>query len=161
MNGARAKLSGDDNRLRPADRAIHQWYRFVLSFPPHLVRTYLERFGAGHTTRVLDPFCGTGTTIVECRKLGIPSLGLERNPMAHFATRVKVNWNLEPASLAAHAQLVADHARARLRADGILDSPQLPLFDPLPLRPSTELRRLFPDAAKLLLKDSISDRPLH
>ena len=161
MNGVRPQLTGDDNRLRPADRAVHQWYRFVLSFPPHLVRTYLERFGADHTTRVLDPFCGTGTTIVECRKLGIPSLGLERNPMAHMATRVKVNWNIEPASLAAHAQMVADHARARLRADGIPDSPQLPLFEPRLVRPSIELRRLLPDAAKLLLKDSISDRPLH
>jgi hypothetical protein len=161
MTSARVKLTGDDNRLRPADRAVHHWYRFVLSYPPHLVRTYLERFGADHSTRVLDPFCGTGTTIVECRKLGIPGIGLERNPMAHFATRVKLNWNIEPVSLVAHAQMVADRALARLCADGIPDSPQLPLFESLPVRPSTELRRLLPDAAKLLLKDSISDRPLH
>ena len=38
------QLTGDDNRLRPADRAVHDWYRFVLSFPPasgaHLSRAF-------------------------------------------------------------------------------------------------------------------------
>jgi hypothetical protein len=29
------------NKLSPKDRAVHDWYRFVLSFPPHLVRHYL------------------------------------------------------------------------------------------------------------------------
>ena len=33
------------NKLAPADHAAHEWYRFVLSFPPHLVRDYLARFG--------------------------------------------------------------------------------------------------------------------
>jgi hypothetical protein len=54
------------NRLRADDRAAHDWYRFVLSFPAHLVRDYVERFGLAETARngatVLDPFCGTETT---------------------------------------------------------------------------------------------------
>lgn len=37
--------NSDMNKLYPEDRAIHEWYRFVLSFPPHLVRDYLQRFG--------------------------------------------------------------------------------------------------------------------
>ncbi|HEX4210503.1 MAG TPA: DNA methyltransferase [Candidatus Binataceae bacterium] len=160
MNGG-PRLIGDDNRLRPQDRAVHHWYRFVLSFPPHLVRTYLERFGLDSASRVLDPFCGTGTTLVECRKLGVPSVGLERNPMAYLASRVKVNWDIDPASLLAHAQMIADHASSRLRADGIPDSPKLPLFDQVPAARSVDLRQLPPDAAKLLLKDSISPLPLH
>ena len=72
------------NKLRPEDRAVHDWYRFVLSFPPHLVRDYLERLGVGPSDTVLDPFCGTGTTLVECKKLGIASVGIESNPMAHL-----------------------------------------------------------------------------
>ena len=66
---------GETNKLLPEDRPAHEWYRFVLSFPPHLVRTYLHRFGINRTHQVLDPFCGTGTTLVECKKLGIPSIG--------------------------------------------------------------------------------------
>jgi hypothetical protein len=161
MDRGRPKLTGDDNRLRPADRAVHDWYRFVLSFPPHLVRTYLERFGADGNSRVLDPFCGTGTTIVECRKLGIASVGLERNPIAHLAASVKADWSPEPVALINHARRVAAHAHARLRADGIEDSPQLLLFNQVNGSPPSALRHPHPDAAKLLLKDSISARPLH
>ena len=95
------------NQLFTQDRAAHNWYRFVLSFPPHLVRDYLQRFGISADQRVLDPFCGTGTTVVECKKLGIPSVGVEANPMAQFAGRVKVDWSVEPDRLLAHAEQVA------------------------------------------------------
>ena len=84
------------NRLAPDDRAVHDWYRFILSYPPHLVREYLRRFQVDGSQRVLDPFCGTGTTLVECKKQGIPSVGIEANPMAHFACQVKVDWTPMP-----------------------------------------------------------------
>src|SRR5437660_1232579 len=28
-------VNSDINKLYPEDRAVHEWYRFVLSFPPH------------------------------------------------------------------------------------------------------------------------------
>jgi len=89
----------EDNRLREDDRAAHDWYRFVLSFPPHLVRTYLDRFGVTHGVRLLDPFCGTGTSLVECKKRGIESVGIEANPVACFASRVKLDWNVDPENM--------------------------------------------------------------
>ena len=82
-------LRPDPNKLLPEDRPVHDWYRFVLSFPPHLVRDYLDRLGVQSSDTVLDPFCGTGTTLVECKKSGIASVGLERNPMAHFADEIE------------------------------------------------------------------------
>jgi len=97
----------EDNKLRLEDRAAHDWYRFVLSFPAHLVRSYIDRFGLEPTQNVLDPFCGTGTTLVECKKLGIQSYGIEPNPMAAFASRAKVDWEIDPDHLIAHATLVA------------------------------------------------------
>lgn len=54
----------------------------------------MERFGVGPSDTVLDPFCGTGTTLVECKKLRIPSVGIEASPMAHFASSVKVDWQV-------------------------------------------------------------------
>jgi tRNA G10 N-methylase Trm11 len=80
----------ENNRVKAEDRAIHDWYRFVLSFPPHLVRDYVQRFGLSEGSCVLDPFCGTGTTLVECKRLGINSFVLEANPMPWFASRVKI-----------------------------------------------------------------------
>jgi len=145
------------NRLDPADRAAHDWYRFVLSFPPHLVREYLARFGCAQGSTVLDPFCGTGTTLVECRRAGIDSVGIEANPMAHLASSAKVDWRPDPGELRRHAETVADAANRQLEADGMLD-------EVLPLLPSSqqcELRRLTEQEECLLLRGSISPRPLH
>ena len=60
----RTARRSDSNRLEPADRPAHDWYRFILSYPPHLVRQYLDRFGLEVGASVLDPFCGTGTRAV-------------------------------------------------------------------------------------------------
>ena len=101
-NSARSRES--QNKLRPEDKAVHDWYRFVLSFPPHLVQDYLTRFGITPLDTVLDPFCGTGTTLVECKKLGIGSVGIESTPMAHFASSVKVDWSFESTELQDYAR---------------------------------------------------------
>ena len=157
---ASARSAPERNRLRPEDRAVHDWYRFVLSFPSHLVRDYLDAFGVDSAQRVLDPFCGTGTTLVECKKLGIPSVGIEGNPMAGFASRTKLDWSVDPDALVSHAKAIAGLVLDRLRGQGIDDYGPAPLFqagDP----PTADLLTLPPDRLSLLLKNSISPLPLH
>ena len=152
--------SNDRNKLLPEDRAVHDWYRFVLSFPPHLVRHYLERLNVGPSDTVLDPFCGTGTTLVECKKLGIASVGIESNPMAAFASSVKVDWSVDSQMLLGYAEQVAMSTRTILEDHGIDDWFGLPLADANGNGQVTK-RRLGPEQTKLLLKDSISPIPLH
>lgn len=150
---------GDElNRIYPEDLPVHEWYRFVLSYPPHLVRDYLERFNVSEDQRVLDPFCGTGTTLVECKKRGIPSVGFESNPPVHFAAQVKTHWDVDPAGLKGHAEEVAEATRALLSEEGVEDDP--PLFQPLDSE-DPELRTVDPEKKRLLIKNSISPRPLH
>lgn len=85
------------NQLQSVDRAIHGWYRFVLAFPPHLVRHYLNQFGADPEQHVIfDPFSGTATTPLEARLNGFVSIGCDINPIAALANRVKMNWTLAP-----------------------------------------------------------------
>lgn len=72
--------NGQANKVNPKDRAFHEWYRFVLSFPPHLVDSYIDDFHIQSGQVILDPFCGTGTTLVEAKLKGIASIGLESNP---------------------------------------------------------------------------------
>ncbi len=151
--------NGGMNKVLTEDRPVHDWYRFVLSYPPHLVRDYLERFGINPSHRVLDPFCGTGTTIVECKKHGIPSVGLEANALAHFACEVKTDWTADPDALVQHASQVADAAIAELAAEGIEDDP---LFRSLQREHVPEkLRTLTPEQEKVILTNSISPLPLH
>ena len=151
----RPRSNGAMNTLLAGDAPAHDWYRFVLSFPPHLVRDYVRRFGLGPDSTLLDPFCGTGTTLVEAKKLGVPSIGLEAVPVSRLAASTKVNWTPDPDELRQHAELVAEKALARLAADGISDEPT----NSAP--PSVRLRSLPSPSAKLLLKDSISALPLH
>jgi hypothetical protein len=150
----------EDNKLRIEDRSAHDWYRFILSFPAHLVRTYIDKFALGPGNAVLDPFCGTGTTLVECKKHGIPSHGIEPNPMAVFASRTKVAWDIDADSLMAHASHVAQLALRKFAEEGIEDEGGLPLFES-PRRTAPVLRILNPELGKLLLTDSISPLPLH
>ena len=151
------RRNGTRNKLLAGDRQAHDWYRFVLSFPPHLVRDYLQRLGVSAGQCALDPFCGTGTTLVECKKLGISSVGIEANPMAWFASRVKTEWSCDPAGLTAHADFIADRALEQLRAEGIEEDP----FFANPKRTRTALHRLAPEQESLLLTGSISPLPLH
>lgn len=153
---AKKSVNGIANKVAPGDRAAHDWFRFVLSFPPHLVRDYLARFGMDGSRRVLDPFCGTGTTLVEAKKLGIPSVGVESHPLTHFVSRTKVDWTPDPIALVAHAESIAETALRDLAADGLGDppGPEGP--------PSGHAFRTLPtESLKLLLTDSISPRPLH
>ena len=147
------------NKLRPEDRAVHDWYRFVLSFPPHLIQEYVDRFGLGPSDSVLDPFCGTGTTLVECKKLGIASIGIESTPMAHFASSVKVDWSGDCARLVEYADTVTTSVRNTLEQQGI-DEWKGTLFAAKE-SPRAPLQGLPPERSKLLLKNSISALPLH
>jgi hypothetical protein len=151
------------NKVIATDNAAHDWYRFVLSFPPHLVREYLERFSLSENDRVLDPFCGTGTTLVECKKLGISSIGIEAHPMSHFASQTKTNWNVDPEGLEEHAKLIAAIAKQKLLSDGVADDVFLHLASGADkfLDRAQTYRTLPPDRLKLLLTNSISPLPLH
>jgi hypothetical protein len=75
---------------------VHEWYRIILGFPDRLVTELLTRFGARPGQLVLDPFCGAGTTLVECMKMGVDSIGIDANPSSCFSARVKTNWRLRP-----------------------------------------------------------------
>ncbi len=157
---SRPRRNGELNKLSLEDRPAHDWYRFVLSFPPHLVRDYLEKFHIDSRHHVLDPFCGTGTTLVECKKHGIPSVGVEANPFAHFAAQVKTVWTPDADALLHHSRQVAEEALAQLARDGVEDDP---LFrDWKQGQPSSmPLRTLDPAVEKLLLTNSLSPLPLH
>lgn len=160
ITGQNVQTGKENNRLRAEDSCVHDWYRFVLSFPPHLVRNYVDRFGLGAGKIALDPFCGTGTTLVECKKLGVASIGIEPNPMPCFASRVKVDWRVHPGGLLQHGEEVAALATKRLDAEGLAENIDLPLFNGIELK-NLKLRTLPKTSEKLLLTNSISPLPLH
>ncbi len=147
--------NGRANKLDPQDRAFHDWYRFVLSFPPHLVRDYIEKFGLNKNSVILDPFCGTGTTLIEAKLADIITIGLEGNPFPYFASSVKTDWSLDANELSTRARQVANKALAILKSQGIDD--ELSFSNGMGL----QLKTLSPESEKLILTNSISPLPLH
>ena len=130
-----------ENRLRVEDSSIHDWYRFVLSFPPHLVQQYLETFCVDQTSFVLDPFCGTGTTNVECKKHGVSSWGIEASPLTHFVSKTKCVWANDTFNFLNTAKQIA---LAAARTINSLSKP----------------RTLSEEQTSLILKNSICEQPL-
>lgn len=148
--------NGSANKVGVDDRAVHGWYRFVLSFPPHLVADYLSALDIGPGATALDPFCGTGTTLVEAKKRGVRSVGVEANPFAGFASAVKTDWEVNPFALVQDAELIALETDRALRATGIDDE-----SDCSGMLGSPSIRMLAPDQRQVLLTNSISPMPLH
>src|SRR5258708_37704928 len=81
------------------DESDHQWNRIVMGFDWKLVQYLIELLSIGPNHLVLDPLCGAGTTLVQCKKRGIPAVGIDANPVCTLASQVKTSWHLHPENL--------------------------------------------------------------
>ena len=68
--------------------------RFIESIP----RSLISVLGVKDGESIFDPFCGSGTTLLEAQKMGIPSIGVDLNPIACLISRVKTQ-RISPAFL--------------------------------------------------------------
>jgi tRNA/tmRNA/rRNA uracil-C5-methylase (TrmA/RlmC/RlmD family) len=68
----------------------HRWYEFKEGFSEQLVTKAISQVGAGSKrVRVLDPFAGSGTSLVTAGRSGLQAVGIEVNPFLAFAARAK------------------------------------------------------------------------
>ena len=63
---------------------------------------------------------------MECKKLGIASVGIESNPMATFASSVKVDWSADPHVLLGYAEEVATSTLRIIESDRSYEQIGLP-----------------------------------
>ena len=69
-------------------KLTHYLFRYPAKFHAPVVRTLLERFTEPGET-VLDPFCGSGTLMVEALTMGRNSVGIDVDPVAVEVSRAK------------------------------------------------------------------------
>ncbi len=68
----------------------HGIHEFPAKYIPQIPRWAIKRYCREEETDVvLDPFCGSGTTLVEAKLLGCNSLGVDVDPMGRLLTSVK------------------------------------------------------------------------
>ena len=81
------------------NQALHRWVPWIAGFSGSFVEGVLNEFGGKHRRlRVLDPFAGVGTTLIESLRRGHEAVGFEINPYAAMACRAKVrvgNYDLD------------------------------------------------------------------
>ncbi len=70
------------------DEWTHNLHPYPAKFPPQIPRRLINVLTSPGDT-VLDPFCGSGTTLVEARALGRSSIGIDSNPVAVLASLAK------------------------------------------------------------------------
>ena len=71
------------------NRATHNIHKYPAKLIPHIPNYLIKKFSKEGDT-ILDPFCGSGTTLLESILCSRNALGIELNPVARLVAKVKV-----------------------------------------------------------------------
>lgn len=71
---------------------IHRWFRYSAGFSALWVRDLIENEKKNGRHRVLDPFAGSGTVVLEGEKCQIESVGIESHPFISRIAQAKLYW---------------------------------------------------------------------
>lgn len=75
------------------DRPPHNWFKFKQGFSYLLVNRLIEEAKLSNESVILDPFLGSGTTVVEAAIHNKRSIGVDILPLSKFVTDVKLFSN--------------------------------------------------------------------
>ena len=81
------------------EKPVHRWCVFPHSFTTELVDGLIDEWALTERDRILDPFCGAGTTPLAAKQRHIPAVGFDLSPFAVFVSRVKLT-DYDPGRLA-------------------------------------------------------------
>ena len=88
---ARLERAGTAVKRRQATRySVHGLHEYKGKFNPQIGKAILNIFGVRPGDHVFDPFCGSGTTLIECGHVGARASGIDRNPLAIFIANAKL-----------------------------------------------------------------------
>ncbi|MEZ4336516.1 MAG: DNA methyltransferase [Sandaracinaceae bacterium] len=92
---------------------VHGWFRYSAGFSAEWVIDEIRTRGA---RRVLDPFAGSGTTLIAAQQAGAEAMGADAHPFVARIARAKLGWTADPDALE-RARDVLRRARPRPDAD--------------------------------------------
>lgn len=94
-----SKFKGDNypsivGATRDKDKPVYRWHGYKHSFSKDLVDNLINEFELSEGSWVLDPYVGSGTTLLACKEKRIKGIGYDISPFAVFLTNTKLdNYN--------------------------------------------------------------------
>ncbi len=76
-------------RSEDTRQLTHCYHDYPARMIPQVARQFLELFGKNCNGILFDPYCGTGTSLVEGFIKGFDVIGLDLNPLAHLIAKTK------------------------------------------------------------------------
>lgn len=101
--------------------SAHGLHEYKGRFNPQVVRAIGNMLGLRANDRVLDPFCGSGTTLLECAHAGWNATGIDLNPLAIQISNAKIHAIRSASRVAALADLVIEQLQAYSRLSSSCD----------------------------------------
>lgn len=92
------RVNGNVSKRQATRYSVHGLHEYKGKFNPQVVRAILNVLGITPKARVFDPFCGSGTSLVECAHIGMTAIGTDINPLAVFIANAKLAALRTPAS---------------------------------------------------------------
>lgn len=86
---ARLALIDWDFKVRAVRHEVENVHPYPAKFIADLPATFLDILPVPQGGIVMDPFCGSGTTLAEAQRRGYQTLGVDLNPIACIMARVK------------------------------------------------------------------------
>lgn len=86
----RLKDQGYSDALSSMRLPRHRWYFVKEAFSPAIVKEAIKQSGASENNTVIDPFCGSGTSLVASASQGLSAVGYEVNPFLAFVASTKL-----------------------------------------------------------------------
>jgi DNA modification methylase/transposase-like protein len=123
---------------------VHRWWPYVQGYSAEFVSGLIRERDLPTGSTVLDPFCGSGTTLVEARRHGMRPVGSEILLPAALAARVKTRFELDPSTLRRGADQLLRNARLRRAGTPPFLRETARQFAPEVVRDLTKLRDALP-----------------
>jgi site-specific DNA-methyltransferase (cytosine-N4-specific) len=110
-----AESTNSLGRKRQATRyLIHGIHDYRGKFNPQIARSILNILNISPGMSLFDPFCGSGTTLLEASRLGIEAFGCDINPFAVFISTAKLDaLRLEPTELRNNLYAAIAYAKSK------------------------------------------------